>query len=201
MGRNFTADIDGYFERLKATIDRVSRVEVGEFMNLLLEALEKGNRIYIMGNGGSAATASHYAADFNKGLSYGKARRFRVHCLNDNYPTVMAYANDISYDDVFVEQLRNFLEAGDMVIGVSGSGNSRNVLKAVDYANANGAVTVGLTGYDGGRLRRAAKHSVLIPVDDMQITEDLHMVLDHLIYAVFAAYLPLEDMEASRGRA
>ncbi|HUW41684.1 MAG TPA: SIS domain-containing protein [Rectinemataceae bacterium] len=201
MKRNFTAEIDGYFERLKQTIDRVSRAEVDAFMNLLLDALERGSRIYIMGNGGSAATASHYAADFNKGLSYGKARRFRVHCLNDNHPTVSAYANDVSYEDVFVEQLRNFLEEGDLVIGISGSGNSRNVLKAIDYANGNGAVTVGLTGYDGGRLKRAAGHSVRIPVDDMQITEDLHLVLDHLIYAVFAAFLPPEGPEPSHGRA
>lgn len=201
MRRDFTPDIDNYFGRLKATIDRISRAQINGFMGLLLDALETGNRIYIMGNGGSAATASHYAADFNKGLSFGKARRFRVHCLNDNYPTVMAYANDVSYEDVFVEQLRNFLEPGDVVIAISGSGNSRNVLKAIDYANMNGAVTVGLTGYDGGELKRRAGHSVHVPIDDMQITEDLHMVLDHLLYAVFEAYLPRARQDASRGGA
>jgi D-sedoheptulose 7-phosphate isomerase len=190
MERNFRTDIGAYFERLKATLDGISRDEINEFMNILLGALEAGKRIYTMGNGGSAATASHYAADFNKGLSYGKARRFRMHCLNDNTATVLAYANDVSYEEVFVEQLRNFLEEGDVVIALSGSGNSRNVLKAIDYANEAGAVTVGLTGYDGGELKRRARHSVHVPIDDMQITEDLHMVLDHLIYSVLNAYLP-----------
>ncbi|HTX72174.1 MAG TPA: SIS domain-containing protein [Rectinemataceae bacterium] len=199
MERDFRSDIDAYFDRLKATIDRISRDEINTFMRLLLEALEQGRRIYTMGNGGSAATASHYVADFNKGLSYGKARRFRMHCLNDNTATVLAYANDVSYEEVFVEQLRNFLEAGDLVIGISGSGNSRNVLKAIEYANMAGAVTVGLCGYDGGELKRTAKHAVHVPIDDMQITEDLHMVLDHLIYAIFGAALPAGAPEAAHG--
>jgi len=148
-----------------------------------------------MGNGGSAATASHYAADFNKGLSYGKARRFRFLCLSDNVPTLTAYANDVAYEEVFVEQLRNFLQPGDLVIAISGSGNSRNILKAIEYANGEGAVTVGLTGYDGGALKRIAQHGVHVPIADMQVTEDLHMVLDHLAYAVLGRALP----EAVRG--
>jgi D-sedoheptulose 7-phosphate isomerase len=147
----------------------------------------------MMGNGGSAATASHYAADFNKGLSYGKARRFRFICLSDNVPTLTAYANDVAYDEAFVEQLRNFLEPGDLVVAISGSGNSRNVLKAIEYANRSGAVTVGLTGYDGGELKRIARYGVHIPIDDMQVTEDLHMVLDHLAYAVLGRFLPEES--------
>ena len=111
-------------------------------------------------------------------------------CLSDNVPTLTAYANDLSYDEVFVEQLRNFLEPGDLVIAISGSGNSRNVLKAVEYANRSGAITLGLTGYDGGELRRMAQHGVHIPIADMQVTEDLHMVLDHLCYAVLGKILP-----------
>ena len=190
MRPDFVPEISAYFNKLKATIDLVSREEVNTLIGLLLDALEGGKTVFTMGNGGSAATASHYAADFNKGLSYGKARRFRFICLADNTATLTAYANDVAYEEVFVEQLRNFLEPGDLVIGISGSGNSRNVLKAVDHANGAGAITVGLTGYDGGELRRVAQHGVHIPADDMQVTEDLHMVLDHLLYAVLARVLP-----------
>ena len=190
MHPDFVPDISEYFERLKATLDRVSRAEVNRFLGLLLDALEQGRTVFIMGNGGSAATASHFAADFNKGLSYGKARRFRFICLSDNVPTLTAYANDVSYEEVFVEQLRNFMTRGDLVIGISGSGNSANVLKAIEYANGEGAVTVGLTGYDGGALKRNARHGVHIPIADMQVTEDLHMVLDHLAYAVLGRVLP-----------
>jgi phosphoglycolate phosphatase-like HAD superfamily hydrolase len=132
-------------------------------------------------------------ADFNKGLSYGKRRRFRFMCLGDNTATLTAYANDVSYDDVYVEQLRNFLEPGDLVIGISGSGNSRNVVKAVEFANSSGAVTLGLTGYDGGALRKTAQHGVHIPIADMQVTEDLHMVLDHLAYSILGKILPADE--------
>ncbi len=192
MPVDFSQDIDRYFSRLKSTLDLVSRKELSDFMSLLLEALEGGKRIYIMGNGGSAATASHYVCDFNKGLSYGKARRFRFICLNDNFPTTMAYANDLSYELVFVEQLRNFLEPGDLVIGISGSGNSPNILKAVEYAGSVGATTIGITGYDGGKLKVAAEYGVNVPVHDMQISEDIHMILDHLIYSTFSRLLPEE---------
>ena len=189
---DYVADIEGYFEKLRSTLDRISRDELNGFLNLLVDALVAERRIYIMGNGGSAATASHFVADFNKGLSYGKKRRFRCICLNDNIATLMAYANDVSYEDVFVEQLKNFLEPGDLVIGISGSGNSKNVVNAVEYANAHGAITLGLSGYDGGVLKKTAMHGVHIPVMDMQVTEDLHMVLDHMAYAVLGRLLPVD---------
>ena len=192
MKRDFSGAVEDYLGRLKAAMDRISRDEIETFLNLLVDALEAGRTIFTLGNGGSAATASHFAVDFNKGLSYGKARRFRFHCLSDNLPTLTAYANDVSYEDVFVEPLRNFLEPGDLVIAISGSGNSANVIKAVEYANARGAVTLGLTGYDGGRLRKTARYGVHVPIRDMQVTEDLHLVLDHLAYAVLGACLPDE---------
>ena len=189
MRPDFGPGINAYFERLKATIDRISRDEVQGFLEVLLDALEGGRTVFTMGNGGSATTASHYASDFNKGLSYGNARRFRFVCLADNIGTLTAYANDVSYEEVFVEPLRNFLEAGDLVIGISGSGNSRNVLKAIEYANSAGAITVGLTGFDGGELKRIAHHSVHVPIDDMQVTEDIHLVFDHLAYCVLGSIL------------
>ena len=190
MDRDYRSDIENYFGKLKSTLDMISRDELNGFLNLLVDALESGRRIYVMGNGGSAATASHFVADFNKGLSLGKIKRFKFFCLNDNTATIMAYANDISYEDIFVEQLRNFLEPGDLVIGISGSGNSRNVIKAIEYANSSGALTLGLTGYDGGALKKTARFGVHIPVMDMQVTEDLHMVLDHMAYAVLGRILP-----------
>ena len=190
MIKDFSKSAEAYLTRLKSTIDLISREEISRFLNILLDALESEKNIYIMGNGGSAATASHFAVDFNKGLSYGKEKRFRFICLNDNLPTLTAYANDVGYEDVFVEPLRNFLVRGEVVIGISGSGNSRNVLKAIEYANLQGALTVGITGFDGGALRKMAQYSVHIPIHDMQVTEDLHMVLDHLSYAVLGEYLP-----------
>jgi D-sedoheptulose 7-phosphate isomerase len=196
MQNDFTPEINEYFSRIKTVLDRLVRSEINGFMNLLLESLEKGSRIYIMGNGGSAATASHFAADFNKGLSYKKARRFRMICLNDNIPTLTAYANDVGYEEIFVEPLRNFLEPGDLVIGISGSGNSLDILKAIEYANSIGGTTVGITGFDGGRLKNIATYGVNVPLNDMQVTEDIHMILDHLLYAVFQKTLPNEKIDS-----
>jgi D-sedoheptulose 7-phosphate isomerase len=176
--------INNYFETMKRCIDNLDRHEIEQFINTLLEARDRKSRIYIMGNGGSAATASHFCGDFNKGMSYGQDKKFQMMCLNDNVATMLAYANDISYDNIFVEQLKNFLQKDDLVIGISGSGNSKNVLNAIEYANENGAITIGLTGYNGGKLKTISKISVNANIDDMQITEDIHMMLCHMIYSV-----------------
>lgn len=181
---NYIPDIQQYFSRLKNTIDAINLDEVNQLMNILMDAYENGKQIFIMGNGGSAATASHFVCDFNKGLSYGKEKRFKLICLNDNFPTMMAYANDVSYDDVFVEPLKNYFNGGDLVIGISGSGNSKNVIKAIEWANQNNGITIGLSGYNGGKLKQMSKYGVHIPINDMQITEDLHMVLDHCIIKI-----------------
>ncbi len=189
MKRIFTADIEAYFGKLKVTLDRISRTELNGFLSLLLDAIERDSQVFTFGNGGSHATASHMAVDFNKGLSFGKSKRFRFICLGDNTPTITAYANDVSYDDIFIEPLKNFLKPRDLVIGISGSGNSPNVIKAIEYANNQGAISLGLTGYDGGVLKKIAHHNVHIPANDMQITEDLHMVLDHMAYSILGRTL------------
>lgn len=181
---DFTTDIQEYLDKLKATIDRLDRGEINDFINLLLTARDEGRTIFIMGNGGSAATASHFCCDFNKGASYGYDKRFKFICLNDNTATMMAYSNDVAYEDAMVEQLKNFFMPGDYVIGISGSGNSKNVVKAIEYANEHGGVTIGLTGYQGGKLKQICAHSVNMGVDDMQISEDLHMMMDHLTLRV-----------------
>lgn len=185
---DYKKDIKAYFEKLKETIDKVSIDDLDKLMNVLVNAKEEGRIIFIMGNGGSSATASHYVCDFNKGVSLEQVKKFKFICLNDNIPSLMAYANDFSFEDIFINQLDTFFHKGDVVIGISGSGNSKNVLKAIEYANINGGITVGLTGYDGGCLKTISQYNVHIPVDDMQITEDLHMVLDHCMMKVLCNY-------------
>ncbi len=185
---DYRKEISDYFNREKATLDAISKDDLNTLMNLLMDAREDGKTIFIMGNGGSAATASHYVCDFNKGISYGKEKMFKFICLNDNVPTMMAYANDLSYDDVFVGPLKNFMQAGDIVIGISGSGNSENVVRALRYANEHGGTTVGITGYSGGKVKQISRYNVHVPVDDMQITEDLHMVLDHCMMKILCKY-------------
>lgn len=185
MKYDFSKDIAAYLLKLQETIKRLDQKEINQFINLLIRARDTNKNIFIMGNGGSASTASHYCCDFNKGASYQlPTKRFKFICLNDNIPTMMAYSNDVSYEDVFVEQLKNFFNPKDYVIGISGSGNSKNVLKAIEYANANQGVTIGITGYNGGKLKQIAKYSVNMNVNDMQISEDLHMMLDHLSMSV-----------------
>ena len=185
---DYKEDIQSYFGKVKATIDKISIEDLNTLMNILNKARDENRFVFICGNGGSASTASHYCCDFNKGISMGKDKMFKFICLNDNIPTMMAYANDLSYADVFVGPLKNFMQAGDIVIGISGSGNSENVVRAIQYANENGGVTVGLTGYSGGKIKQLSKYNVHIPIDDMQITEDLHMVLDHCMMKILCNY-------------
>ena len=181
---DYTKKISEYFDRLKRTIDIISKEDISKLINLLITAKEQGKTVFIMGNGGSASTASHFSCDFNKGISFGQEKMFKFICLNDNIPTMMAYANDLGWDEIFIGPLKNFLQKGDLVIGISGSGNSNNVFKALEYANSNGAFTIGLTGYSGGKIKQICQHNIHIPIDDMQITEDLHMVLDHCIMSI-----------------
>lgn len=192
--------INSYFETLKKSIDNLDKNDVNNFIKLLVQAKEEERTIFVMGNGGSASTASHFCCDFNKGMSYRQDKKFRMICLNDNVATMLAYANDVSYDDVFVEQLKNFLNPGDIVIGISGSGNSKNVIKAIEYANLSGAITVGLTGFNGGILKQICKKSVHANIDDMQVTEDIHMMLCHMTYSIlmngFAANNFVKELSA-----
>jgi D-sedoheptulose 7-phosphate isomerase len=175
-----------YCAGLSKALDSVSPERLEEFVHLLENAYEEGRQVFFMGNGGSGSTASHFACDLNKGVSYGRQKRFRVISLNDNLSTLTAYANDVSYEDVFVEQLRNFLRPGDLVVGISGSGNSPNVLKAIAYANSLGAHTVGLCGFNGGKLAGMVRTPILAPVRDMQKAEDVHMILLHVVMQVLS---------------
>jgi len=137
-----------------------------------------------MGNGGSASTASHFACDLGKGLSLPGKKRFKALALCDNIPTMTAYANDCSYEDIFSEQLKNIVEAGDCVVAISGSGNSKNVLKAVELANQHSAITIGLTGFQGGRLKDLVSECLIVPNNTMEQVEDIHLVILHAIKLV-----------------
>jgi D-sedoheptulose 7-phosphate isomerase len=170
-----------YLNQLKGLLDLFPHDRFEEIGQALTSAYDKEKQIFIMGNGGSGSTASHFACDINKGCCFDREKKFKVICLNDNIPTMLAYANDLSYDKVFVEQLKNFLQPGDIVIGISGSGNSENVLQAVSYAKENGARTVGLTGFDGGKLARIVDVPLVAAVNDMQKVEDIHMIVVHML--------------------
>jgi D-sedoheptulose 7-phosphate isomerase len=176
--------ITQYFEKLQKTISSLNVEEIENCANVLLEAYEEGKQIFICGNGGSASTASHFACDINKGVSYGLEKRFKIIPLTDNLATITAYTNDVDYDIVFVEQLKNFFKEGDILIGISGSGNSKNVLNAVEYVNEYKGITIGWTGFDGGKLKKITTHSIHANVNDMQVAEDMHMVFTHLMMKV-----------------
>ncbi len=179
MNREYLA---GYCAGLNRALEGVLPERFEEFVQLLESAYHEEKQVFLFGNGGSGATASHIVVDLNKGVGSGRGKRFRVMCLNDSVPTLTAYANDVSYQDVFVEPLKNFVRPGDLVIGISGSGNSPNVLKAIEYANSHGAHTVGLTGYNGGKLAGMVRTSVHVPVNDMQKAEDVHLILLHAAF-------------------
>jgi D-sedoheptulose 7-phosphate isomerase len=152
-----------------------------EAVDLVREKFDEGRKIITMGNGGSASTASHYITDWNKMINLSTGRKFRGVCLADNIGLITAYANDLSYADVFEGQLRALMDEGDLVIAVSGSGNSPNVLKAVEYANANGATSLAVVGYDGGKLKPLCHKSVHVPSFDMQLCEDVHLMFGHMV--------------------
>lgn len=175
---------------------------INKVMNVLENARKAGQHIFICGNGGSAATASHFAGDFNKGVNIGRIKNrlrdvasksdaerisrsdipmYNFECLSDNQSSMMAVANDESYAEIFRFPLAVKMKEGDIVIGVSGSGNSANVVNALDYANNHGGVTVALVGYDGGKMKKMADYCIHVNINDMQITEDIHMFLDHLM--------------------
>ena len=169
-----------YIEHLKRVLDEFPHSHFERLIDVLLSAYHNERHIFVMGNGGSAATASHWVADLNKGCCLNLKKKFKMLSLCDNISSMLAYGNDLSYEEIFVEQLKNFFVPGDVVIGISGSGNSKNVLNAVDYANYNGGITVGLCGFSGGQLYRSAQVPILARVSDMQLVEDMHMVVVHM---------------------
>lgn len=183
--KDYISEINTYLEHEIDTLKALDVNEINAALNLLLETFENGNTVFVFGNGGSSATASHFQNDFNKGVSEHTEKKFNFQCLNDNVATVMAVANDIGFDEVFRFQLVGHMRPGDVVLAISGSGNSKNVLNAVEYAKKQGAKVIGLTGFGGGKLKELSDVSLHVPVNSMQITEDIHMVFDHLMMSIF----------------
>ncbi len=196
MGK-YTQYIENYIAQEGRVLAALDVAAIDEALQLLEETLENERYIYVFGNGGSSATASHFQNDFNKGVSEHTEKKFRFVCLNDNVPTVMAIANDIGFEEIFRFQLQGKLQPGDVVMAISGSGNSKNVLNAVEYAKEQGCKIIGLTGYNGGRLKELSDISLHAPVQSMQITEDIHMIFDHLMMSVF--YKTMCGIEHLRG--
>ena len=182
---DFTAQIENYVQTLRQTLESLDKNEINKFVHILKDGYEREKNIYIFGNGGSALNACHFACDINKCVPGSDDRRFKIITLSDNIASVTACANDFGYENVFLNQLKNFLREGDIVIGISGSGNSTNVLKAIEYANSiKDVTTVGLTGYDGGKLRDIVNHSINTNINDMQISEDIHLILSHILMKI-----------------
>jgi len=186
IDRFFTEDIKkfskSYFSYLKEIFDKVDLTEIKVFIEILLTARENGATIFFMGNGGSAATASHFANDLAFGTNdYEKP--FKVMSITDNVPVITALGNDYGYDEIFVRQLKIYGKKGDVLVGISASGNSQNLISAFDYASIYGIRTVALTAFDGGRMREIADQGVHIQTDKKEYgpAEDLHMILDHLV--------------------
>ena len=185
LGR--TLDASAYLDRLRDELERIDAAAVGRWADLVFDVWTRGSTLYLIGNGGSAAAASHLSVDLGKGtvaagsLRDESHRRLRVVSLTDNVPWITAVANDLDYGQVFVQQLMSAAVAGDALLAFSGSGNSANVLAAVDWANRHGLCTFGLTGFDGGRLKELQQDGVHVDLDDMGMVESVHVCLFHWV--------------------
>jgi len=174
-------DVRVYFSTVQELLNKVPFAAVDQVVDALLTANRNGNTVFICGNGGSASTATHFGCDLAKRPIVAGQPRYRVIPLTDNNALMTALSNDIGYDVVFSEQLIPLVRKGDILIGISGSGNSKNVIKAVEVAKAAEAVTIGFSGYDGGKLAAAVDISVHIPSFNMAMVEDVHLMLEHAI--------------------
>jgi D-sedoheptulose 7-phosphate isomerase len=178
-------DARQYFEELQRVVIGISHAGLNQIADMFGNANESRRMVYVFGNGGSASLASHFACDLGKGTAYcNGGKRFRVLALTDNLPSLTAWANDSSYEDVFSEQLKNFIQPRDVVFAISGSGNSKNVLNALQLAREVGATTVGLSGFQGGAMKALCQICIIVPSDNMQIIEDVHLAMAHSIFRI-----------------
>jgi D-sedoheptulose 7-phosphate isomerase len=180
-------DVNSYFGSLSLTAKKLPFETIDQIASVLLGAYDAGHMVYLFGNGGSAALASHFACDLSKGTLNGTGKRFRVLALTDNVPLMTAWANDSRYEDIFAEQLANLVRADDVAFAISGSGNSPNVLRALAVAREAGAITVGLSGFQGGKMKELCDVCMVVPSDNMQIIEDLHVCAAHALFTSIKA--------------
>jgi D-sedoheptulose 7-phosphate isomerase len=183
--QSLTDFVAGYFERLKAGLDGLPMERLEQIGEVLFRAYCNSKQVFIVGNGGSAATASHMACDLGKNTISPNRPRFRIMSLNDNVPLLSALANDLGYERVFAEQLVNLIRPGDILISISGSGRSPNILHAMRYAHENGAINIAFLGFDGGPALELADEYILVASDDYGVIEDVHMVVDHVLTGYF----------------
>jgi D-sedoheptulose 7-phosphate isomerase len=173
-----------YFRLYEQAVSHLPFAAMEQAAAELFRAYDEGSAVFLFGNGGSAALASHFACDLGKGTVFNGGKRFRVLALTDNVPVMTAWANDSCYEDIFSEQLTNFIEPGDIAFAISGSGNSPNVLRGLEVAREAGAFSIGLTGFQGGKMKILCNQCIVIPSDNMQIIEDLHLSVAHAIFSV-----------------
>lgn len=173
--------VSAYFDKVRKVMEEVSADDVAEVVRVLGEAYDKGQTVFLCGNGGSASTASHWACDLGKGTVAEGKPRFRVLSIGDHQALLTAYANDCGYDTVFAEPIRSWARPGDVVILITASGNSPNVLAAAHAAREMGCTTIGLIGFGGGKLAKLVDHQITVKSREYGPVEDLHMILDHLI--------------------
>lgn len=191
-------DAKQYFEELQRVVVALPHGTINQIADELVKANESGRMVYLFGNGGSASLASHFACDLGKGIAYcNGGKRFRVLALTDNLPTITAWANDSSYEDIFSEQLRNFVQPQDVAFAISGSGNSKNVLNALQVARGVGALTIGISGFQGGKMKSLCDICVVVPSDNMQIIEDLHLSMAHSIFRIVSGRMAGRAVAAS----
>ena len=190
--------VKDYLDELKKTIDTLNVEKIKEIAKILLDTRDKEQTIFLCGNGGSAACAAHMANDLAKLTIRSGAKRFRVISLTDNLALLTAWANDNGYDQCFVEPLKNLYREGDILIGISASGNSKNVLQAIEFVNKNKGRTIGFTGFSGGKLAGLAKKVIIANSDNMQRIEDIHIILSHLICS-YICHLPEKTANQSKG--
>ena len=182
------SDYSRYLDDLKTLLDKLPLAQVRRAAEVLFRAYETDRTLFVFGNGGSAALASHMASDLGKAThvpgpaSLQGVKRLKVLALTDNVPLLTAWANDSSYENAFAGQMENFIQAGDVALAISGSGNSPNVLRALELARRAGATTIGLAGCGGGRMKALLDCPIVVPSHNMQQVEDAHLVLAHMIF-------------------
>lgn len=200
-----TLDVASYIRRLQDEIARVDQAEIQQMADLIFAAWEQGRFVYILGNGGSGTTATHMSEDLGKSslresdLRDESKKRLRVMSLTDNLGWILAVGNDVGYDQIFVQQLMNYGQEGDLVVAISGSGNSPNVLAAVDWANRHGLKTFGLTGFSGGKLREMQQSGLHVPLNDMGMVESIHLAVFHWVLNDVFARINSEGRYATTG--
>jgi D-sedoheptulose 7-phosphate isomerase len=183
----YAAGTRRYLSDLREVLAKVDVDEIAAIAEVLHTAYQQQKTVFTMGNGGSAATASHMVCDMNKGACFHAEKKFRFIALTDCTPMILALGNDVGFESIFVEQLKPYAQPGDVVLGISGSGNSPNVLRAIEYAKQLGCTTIGVCGFGGGKLKPLVDHCFHVKVDDMQLAEDVHMILGHILMRILDA--------------